>query len=111
MLKILASLLFIAVATPVLSQSPAELCDQYAGHPWEPGHAGRGVEWGQVLAGPAITACREALAADPDSGETMYRLGRTLMQVHAYEEGLALMLRAATAGYPPAETAYGTAYM
>ncbi|WP_423067283.1 hypothetical protein [Devosia sp. CN2-171] len=111
MLRIVLSLLFLAIATPALAQTSAELCDQYAGHPWEPGHQGRGVEWSQVLPGPAIRACREALAEAPDAPEILYRLGRTLMQIKSYEQGLALMLQSAQAGYPPAETAYGTAYM
>jgi uncharacterized protein len=111
MLRLFATFLLFIFATPTFAQSAAELCDQYAGHPWEPGHVGRGVEWGEVLPGPAIRACREALEANPDSPAIMYRLGRTLMQIRSYEEGLALVLRSAAAGYPPAETAYGTAYM
>ena len=87
MFRIVTPLLFLAIATPGLAQSSAELCDQYAGHPWEPGHEGRGVEWGQVLPGPAIRACREALAAAPNAPEIRYRLGRTLMQVESYEGG------------------------
>lgn len=98
-------------ATPALAETAAALCDKYASHPWEPGHAGRGVEWGKVLPGPAIRACREALLESPDAPEIQYRLGRTLMQVGSSDEGLALVLRSAQAGYSPAETAYGTAYM
>jgi len=89
----------------------AQTCDDLAGHPQEPGHEGSGVQWGHVDAIPAITACRAALADAPESPEILYRLARTLLQEKQYSEAMPMMLRAAEAGYSPAETAYGTAYL
>lgn len=109
---LVAATLAIFLATPVAAQSlAADACDALAGHPEEPGHEGRGVEWGQVNAIPATLACRMALAENPNSPEILYRLARTLMQVEQYDEALPMVLRAAEAGYGPAETAYGTAFM
>ena len=110
-LTILASLVLTQPALPQ-SASPGELCNQLAGHPWEPGRHGKtGVEWNQVDAAAAIPACQDALAQQPDAPEIKYRLARTLMQVGAYDEAIPMMLEAAEAGYSPAETAYGTAFM
>lgn len=116
MFKVIVTSLLISLALtqPALPQaaSPGEVCNQLAGHPWEPGRNGAsGVEWNQVDAAAAIPACRRALAQQPDAPEIKYRLARTLMQVGAYDEALPLMLEAAEAGYGPAETAYGTAFM
>jgi len=116
MLKVIAiaTILNFTLIQQVFPQSraPDELCDQLAGHPWEPGRNGRGgVEWNEVDAASAIPACRAALAQHPDAPEVKYRLARTLMQVGAYDEALPMMLEAAEAGYSPAETAYGTAFM
>ena len=109
---LLAAILAIFLATPVAAESlAAGACDALAGHPEEPGHEGRGVEWGHVNAVPAIAACRTALAENPDSAEILYRLARTLMQLNQMAEAMPMMLRAAEAGYGPAETAYGTAYL
>lgn len=115
MFKVIAvsATLSFALVTAALPQSasPAELCNQLAGHPWEPGRNGHtGVEWNQVDAQSAIPACRAALAQQPDAPELKYRLARTLMQVGAYDEAMPMMLEAAEAGYSPAETAYGTAF-
>lgn len=110
-LAIIFSSALIQQALPQAA-SPGELCNQLAGHPWEPGRHGQsGVEWNQVDAASAIPACRAALAEQPDAPEVKYRLARTLMQVGAYDEALPMMLEAAEAGYSPAETAYGTAFM
>ena len=46
------------------SASPAELCNQLAGHPWEPGRNGHtGVEWNQVDAQAARGVVLAAQAA------------------------------------------------
>lgn len=107
-----APLLALTLLSSAQAQSsPAELCNTYAGHPWEPGHNGAGVEWGKVAIAPATEACRAALAATPDAPEVKFRLARTLMQDQLYDEALPLLFEAVAAGYPPAETAYGTAYV
>lgn len=103
--------LFGPAATAMAQSTPAELCDQLAGHPWEPGHNGVGVAWGAVVTAPALEACRAALAETPDAPELKFRLARTLMQDHLYDEALPLMLEAVTAGYAPAAAAYGTAFV
>lgn len=110
-ISVLISLGLTHAALPQ-SASVDELCNQLAGHPWEPRRNGvGGVEWNEVDAAAAIPACRKALAQQPDAPEIKYRLGRTLMQIGAYDEALPMMLAAAEAGYGPAETAYGTAFM
>ena len=107
-----AAILAIVLGQPATAQpNAAQTCDELAGHPQEPGHEGRGVEWGYVDAVPAIAACRAALVQSPDSPEILYRLARTLIQVGQYGEALPMMLRSAEAGYSPAETVYGTAFM
>jgi TPR repeat protein len=105
-------LLALAPAAGAYAQaSPARMCEAHAGHPWEPGQGGIGVPWGKVATAPAIAACRAALAEAPASPELMFRLARALIQDQLYDEGLPLLLAAASAGYPPAEAAYGTAFI
>jgi hypothetical protein len=112
MLRALALLLALTfLPSAALAQSPAEQCDAYAGHPWEPGHNGSGVVWGAVVINPALEACRAALELDPDAPELKFRLARTLMQDQLYDEAMPLMFEAVAAGYPPAEAAYGTAFV
>jgi TPR repeat protein len=109
---LLATIIASLFAQPAHAIShAAQTCDELASHPQEPGHEGRGVEWGLVDAVPAIAACRAALAENPGSAEILYRLARTLMQLNQMAEAMPMMLRAAEAGYSPAETAYGTAYL
>lgn len=108
----LAALLSLPLSGAAAAQSFSyQRCDLLAGHPQEPGHEGRGVEWDRVDAAPALAACRAALAESPDAPEVQYRLARTLMQVKRYAEAFPMMLEAAEAGYGPAQTAYGTAYL
>jgi TPR repeat protein len=111
-LRLLVAAIVLTLLAPLaMAQSTAaHRCDELAGHPWEPGHEDRDIGIGDVEVVSAIAACRAALVESPESPEILYRLARTLMQVEQYSEALPMLLRAAEAGYAPAQTAYGTVY-
>src|SRR5262245_44207718 len=104
-------LLVLSCATASAQSEAERRCDELAGYPYEPGHNGVGVEWGEVKAGPALNACRAALAEKPNAPEIKFRLARILLQEDEKEQGMALMLAAARTGYPPAMAAYGTEFL
>ena len=74
---ILACLMF-AVATPLFAQEITE-CDLQAGHLSDPPHLGPGIPAGEVIVQKAIPACREAVAAAPESARAHYQLSRSLI--------------------------------
>lgn len=87
-------------------------CAHYAGHPWEPGMAGKGVEWDEIADTDfAILVCEQALEEQPAEPISQFRLARSLMQVKRYPEAMELLWLSAAAGYSPAQTALGTAHL
>lgn len=75
---ILACLLLAVAAPPLVAEEITE-CDLLAGHPSDPHHLGPGVLAGEVIVQKAIPACRDAVAADPESARAHYQLSRSLM--------------------------------
>lgn len=75
---ILACLLLAVAAPPLFAEEITE-CDLLAGHPSDPNHLGPGVLAGELVVQKAIPACRDAVAADPESGRAHYQLSRSLI--------------------------------
>lgn len=87
-------------------------CDRLAAHPSDPDKLTEGVATAalmQALA-PAIAACEQAVAADPDNPRLNYQLGRVLFYNQEYARGFRLVEKAAALGHRQAQFVAGLIY-
>jgi predicted Zn-dependent protease len=86
---------------------PAPLCDLLAAHPFDPDRFGEGVMFDRIDGERAVSACEEAVAADPNNLRLAYQLGRALARVERTDEAVPQLRRAARYGQtsPPPTTA------
>jgi len=99
--------------TPATPEAPVAACDRLAASPSDserpPGIAG--LEFEDIDAGPAVAACRAALAEQPDNSRLAFELARAIGKAGgASGEAIALMRKAAAAGHAGAMTSLGFAY-
>lgn len=88
---------------------PANDCDRLAANPEDPDKKADGVYGEDIKITPAITACRNALAAYPGTPRFHFQLGRALQMAKLYVEALEEFRAAADKGYVPA--VYGVGFM
>ena len=68
-------------------------CDEYAAHPNDPNRWASGVEEANVIPGPAVKYCREAVKDYPDTPRFKFQLGRSLWAAWKLDEGMQLFLK------------------
>jgi hypothetical protein len=67
-------------------------CDTYAAHPSDPNRWAKGVADEEIIPGPAVKYCRDAVAAHPDTPRFQFQLGRALWAANRLEEGTDVFL-------------------
>ncbi|ACE85010.1 tetratricopeptide repeat protein [Cellvibrio japonicus] len=77
-------------------------CDEFAAHPNDPGRWAKGVEEEEIVPGPSIKSCRDAVADYPDTPRFHFQLGRVLLKNEQYEEAIESLTTAAESDYGPA---------
>lgn len=109
---VLGSLLPLTV--PASEPVPAGIteCDRLAAHPSDPDKVVDGVSSGAVRGWneAAIGACRQAVAAAPDTARLRYQLGRALFYAGRHAEGLEQLATAALATHRQAQFVLGLMY-
>jgi tetratricopeptide (TPR) repeat protein len=75
-------------------------CDTLAAHPDDPEAVAPGIPEGAVDVEAAITACREAVIADPANPRLNYQLARAFGYAGRHAEGAAYREQALKSGYP-----------
>jgi TPR repeat protein len=95
------------------AETPVAACDRLASAPLDterlPGVAG--VEFESLIAGPAIEACRAALAVEPNNPRIEFQLGRSEMKAGGLDaEAIALFRKAAAAGHGSSMNSLALAY-
>jgi TPR repeat protein len=94
-------------------ESPVATCDRLASSPIDPGRPSgiAGVEYEDIVAAPAIAACRAAMAAEPRNTRLWFELGRSEMKAGgADDEAISLFRKAAAEGHSGAMNSLGLAY-
>lgn len=99
-------------ALPAAAEGPVAACDRLAAHPLDPERpAGYpGVPFDALDPAPAITACKRALAAEPDNPRLHFELGRALLRAERHAEAATALRRSAEAGYAAGQVGLGMAY-
>ncbi len=108
MLRFLAVLIAILAIPPVAAaDSTATECDQLAANPPDPDRVTTGVPRSEVDLKAAITACKSALTASPDTARFAYQLGRVYFYGGDMPNALKYIEQAAGQGYRQAEFVMG----
>ena len=92
------------------SQAVTE-CDRLAAHGSDPGRVAAGVSSGEMDKPAAITACRAAVAADPENPRLNYQLARALGYSDRGEEAMPYRDAAVAADYPQSTFVVGYLHM
>jgi len=87
-------------------------CDTYASHPNDPNRWSQGVSDEEIIPGPAIKFCKEAVDDYDDTPRFKFQLGRALWAGYKLEEGLKEFLELEEEfEYGPVYAYLGDAYM
>lgn len=87
-------------------------CDEYAAHPNDPNRWAKGVTDEEIVPGPAVKYCREAVKEHGETPRFQFQLGRALWAAQQLEEGLNVFLQLEEKSeYPPVYAYLGDAYM
>ena len=87
-------------------------CDEYAAHPNDPNRWATGVADEDIIPGPAVKYCREAVAKHPDTPRFAFQLGRALWAANKIDEGTEVFLKLEKDfEYGPVYAYLGDAYM
>ena len=62
-------------------------CDTYAAHPDDPNRWAKGVSDEDIIPGPAVKHCRDAVAEHPNTPRFLFQLGRAFWAANRLEEG------------------------
>jgi TPR repeat protein len=95
------------------AESPVATCDRLASSPLDPNRPPdvAGVEYDDLVAAPALAACRAAMAAEPHNVRIWFQLGRSEMKAGgADDEAINLFRKAAAEGHAGAMNNLGLAY-
>ncbi|MCL6286049.1 hypothetical protein M3P21_21265 [Ruegeria sp. 2012CJ41-6] len=95
MKRLLSAFFVVACAgIPVLAQEHQEVheCDEYAAHPGDPNRWATGVADEDIIPGPAVKFCREAVETYTDTARFQFQLGRALWANFRLEEGVEVFL-------------------
>lgn len=86
-------------------------CDDLAAHPDDPNRWAAGVADGDIIPGPAVKFCQEAVADHPATPRFQFQLGRALWAAGRMDEGVATFLALEGAhDYPPVYAYLGEAF-
>lgn len=113
--KVLATLIVIPVVLIGCGGSDQEFaevhkCDDYAAHPEDPGKWAEGVWEEDLVPGPAVKHCTEAVDDHPGTARFHFQLGRALWVGGRVDEGLEAFFAAQEMDYAPAYAYLGDAY-
>lgn len=87
-------------------------CDRYAAHPSDPHRWAAGVEDRDIIPGPAVKFCREAVEEYPETPRFAFQLGRALWAANRIDEGTEVFLTLEEqAEYGPVYAYLADAYM
>ena len=87
-------------------------CDEFAAHPADPNRWAAGVDDVDIIPGPAVKHCRDAVKRHSETARFHFQLGRALWANNRMDEGLQSFLEAEeTFQYGPAYANLGDAYM
>lgn len=91
----LGSVLLVLAASQAISENFADIhpCDTYAAHPNDPNRWAAGVEDDEIIPGPAVKFCLDAVEEHPDTLRFQFQLGRALWAANRLEEGTATFLQ------------------
>ncbi|MEL7013568.1 MAG: hypothetical protein AAFO72_09835 [Pseudomonadota bacterium] len=106
--------LSVAPSSPLFAEEYQEthLCDDFAAHPADPNRWAAGVDDVDIIPGPAVKHCRDAVKRHPDTARFHFQLGRALWANNRMEDGLQSFLHVEeTFQYGPAYAYLGDAYM
>ncbi len=104
--------LFITKITNAEEYQQVHACDEYAAHPNDPNRWAAGITDEQIIPGPSVKYCREAVEAHPDTPRFQFQLARALWAAYQFEEGLDVFLKLENAvEYGPVYAYLGDAYL
>lgn len=109
-----ALLLASSTVTSLSAEEYADVhaCDEYAAHPNDPHRWAKGVLDDDIIPGPAVKFCREAVEDHDETPRFQFQLGRALWAAQKLEEGLQVFLDLEeNVEYPPVYAYLGDAYM
>ncbi|MGF0538893.1 hypothetical protein ACQQ2Q_12930 [Agrobacterium sp. ES01] len=87
-------------------------CDEYAAHPADPNRWAKGVTDEEIIPGPAVKFCREAVDDYPDTPRFQFQLGRALWAANKIEEGIEVFFKLEEKSeYGPVYAYLGDVYM
>jgi TPR repeat protein len=112
-LKMMLICLFLLLCTENFHvQAQVTECDRLAAHPSDPDKLTEGVVTPVVMQAlkPAIAACEQAVAADPENPRLNYQLGRVLFYNQEYARGFRHVEKAATLRHRQAQFVAGLIY-
>ena len=105
-------LFFLALPAHAQEYDKVHKCDEYAAHPNDSNRWTKGVTDDEIIPGPAVKFCREAVADYDETPRFQFQLGRALWAAHKFEEGLKIFLALEEASeYAPVYAYLGDAYM
>ncbi len=97
----------VFLALPLAARAEVTECDQLAANPPDPDRVTTGVPRSEVDLKAAITACKSALTASPDTARFAYQLGRVYFYGGDMPNALKYIEQAAGQGYRQAEFVMG----
>ncbi|WP_425039322.1 hypothetical protein [Primorskyibacter sp. S187A] len=82
------------LSAPTLTSAQTELheCDTYAAHPNDPNRWAAGVLDDEIVPGPAVKYCIDAVETYPEEPRFQFQLGRALWAANLLEDGTAVFL-------------------
>ena len=85
-------------------------CDEYAAHPQDPDRWASGVLDQEIVPGPAIKFCTQAVEEHPETARFQFQLGRAFWASERHDEAVGALIAATEMEYAPAYAYLGAAY-
>ncbi|MEW8326386.1 MAG: tetratricopeptide repeat protein [Candidatus Thiodiazotropha sp.] len=77
-------------------------CDEHAAHPDDPGRWASGVIEEELVPGPSVQFCTDAVSEFPGTARFHFQLGRALLNANQYDQAIEALAEAANLDYGPA---------
>lgn len=90
--SLLSLILAAGLAAPALALDDVHKCDTFAAHPDDPNRWAAGVLDADIIPGPAVKFCEEAVEDYPDTARFLFQLGRSFWAAQRLEEGTGVFL-------------------
>lgn len=111
-MTVIAALFLLAGSAHAQVFEDVHKCDEFAAHPNDPHRWAAGVADTEIIPGPAVKFCREAVAEHPQTPRFAFQLGRALWAAYRLDEGLSVFLKLEEDfEYGPVYAYLGDAYM